>query len=136
MINERNIVLAYRYWTVNIRLMLDPYISSRRSNRVVSSVFGGMSRGFPASLREIREIGMSCRSSDSESDWGAVTGGGDAEGFLSLSVSFFIDFEAALVVFVVMAFFFLSVDRMVGGSCIGSPARMSFFALKMGTQQT
>lgn len=32
--------------------------------------------------------------------------------------------------------FFLSLERMVGGSCIGSPARMSFLALKMGIQHT
>jgi hypothetical protein len=33
-------------------------------------------------------------------------------------------------------FFLSSNDRMVGGSCIGSPAKMSFFALNIGIQHT
>lgn len=37
-----------------------------------------------------------------------------------------------------LSFFFrsLSKDRIVGGNCRGSPARMSFLDLKIGTQQT
>lgn len=95
-----------------------------------------MSRGFPASLSEMREIGATL--SDSESDWDTVAAGADAVGsFVDLPGSFFVGFfEAELVVFVGDAFFLLSTDRMVGGSCIGSPARISFFALKIGTQQT
>jgi hypothetical protein len=31
---------------------------------------------------------------------------------------------------------FLSMDRIVGGSCSGSPANINFFALNMGIQQT
>jgi len=115
---------------VNIRLMPVPYISSRRSNRVVSNVLGGMSNGFPASLSEMRDIGRFLRLSDSDSD---CTGG---EGLSSLPVSFFVGFEAELVVLLEGVFFFSPMDRIVGGSCIGSPARISFFALKMGTQQT
>jgi hypothetical protein len=49
-------------------LDVEPYISSRRSNRVVSNVLGGMSNGFPASLSEMRETGRSLRLSDSDSD--------------------------------------------------------------------
>ena len=32
--------------------------------------------------------------------------------------------------------FRLSKDKIVGGSCIGSPAKISFLALKMGIQHT
>jgi hypothetical protein len=116
--------------------MPEPYISSKRSKRVVSNVFGGTSKAFAASLSEMREIGMFSKLSDSESDWDAVTGGGVVEGRFRLPVSFFVGFEAMLVVFVGDDFFLSLMDRIVGGSCIGSPARMSFFALKMGIQQT
>ena len=84
----------------------------------------------------MREMGRSLELSDSESDWDTVTVGGDVvESLFSLPAAFFVGFEAVSV-FVGVAFFLSSRDKIVGGSCIGSPARMSFFALKIGTQQT
>jgi hypothetical protein len=39
-------------------------------------------------------------------------------------------FEVGFVIFLSL------IERIVGGSCIGSPAKMSFFALNIGIQQT
>lgn len=80
---------------------------------------------------------MSSRLSVSESGGDRDVDGEDVEGLSNLLVAF-VGFEADAVdtFFVGDAFFFSSIDRIVGGSCIGSPARMSFFALRMGTQQT
>ena len=134
--------------------MPGPYIFSNLSNSVVSSdregvspftcnrlepgassegIAGALSLSVSSSLVELELISTSCAiaSSDFTEDTDTSLGRllplvlADLCACL-VSSTFFPDFLSR----------FLSVERIVGGSCIGSPAKINFFALKMGTQHT
>ncbi len=142
-----------------MRLIADPYIFSRRSKRVVSSVFGGRNTGslifFVRFLSDKDVLGI-CSATTSASS-APESASVDGLSFSRSSVLSLVDcFEspAALVVGLVdflfpdadcflpcsLGIFFLSrlrsMDNTVGGNCIGSPARINFLALKIGIQHT
>jgi hypothetical protein len=136
-----------RYCTSSIRLMLAPYIASRRSNSVVSKVLGGTSfvlcvvwfnERFAAAFGKVSSASLS--SGESESDSGGSLGiSTGATGSFFVTAFFEIDaedFAVGLGASFAFFFFLSSSERIVGGSCIGSPAKMSFFALNMGIQHT
>jgi len=112
--------------------MLEPYICSRRSNNVVSKVRGGNRTDvfvrdkffvFVVSLSETPEP-----SSGSDDD----DGFGIFFGEFNVLVE---DLGSCFNFFFSRSFLSLPIEMIVGGNCIGSPARMSFFALNMGIQQ-
>jgi hypothetical protein len=127
--------------------MLAPYIASKRSNSVVSKVLGGTSfvlcvigfkERFAAAFGRVSSESLSSGESESNSS-GSLGVSTEATG--SFLVAAFFEFDAegfAVGRGVSFAFFFFlsSSERIVGGSCIGSPAKMSFFALNIGIQHT
>lgn len=146
---------TYLYWTWSMRLMPAPYILSSLSKSVVSRVGGGLSSTtrFRTGLSGVvsSSFSFSPESSSCPSD-------SDLSSSSTLSVrssllfscgaglgfdDFFVACFVATFVFVsgvfFSVFFFLrslSSDRIVGGSWRGSPAKISFLALNIGTQQT
>lgn len=134
--------------------MLEPYIFSSRSNRVVSSVRGGRRTGTrsldPEGLTSFcggsfgvesgfsdGSVSVSLLLEDSESELSSSVGdfvsGTSAGGvFVSFGAGFDIGVFADLAGFSS----FLPTDRTVGGSCIGSPANIAFLPFNIGIQQT
>ena len=122
-------------------------MASKRSNSVVSKVLGGTSfvpcvlgfnESFMAAFDKASSEPLSSDDSDSDSR-GSL--GVSAEATGSFFVAAFFEFDAegfAVGRGTSFAFFFFlsSSERIVGGSCIGSPAKMSFFALNIGIQHT
>jgi hypothetical protein len=152
---------THRYWTVNICLISSLHIFSIRSNKVTSRDFEGRrtpkSCGFLVFSPVGLEVGEgSVSSSSSSSSDGASSssppevgtgtgagGGGIALAFPFALASVAVGFPLGVVFPVVLAeafplglLSFLSMDLTVGGSCRLSPARISFFVLRMGIQQT
>lgn len=146
----------YRYCTLSRRLMPGPYIFSSLSNSVVSSDRGGVSpfaRDFrvlevsfesiardwsssiSSSLVELESSSTSCALASSFSAGGLNI---SLDGFRLpvLSLLGLVKFFFSLIFDRAFLSRFLFVERIVGGSCIGSPANINFLALKMGTQQT
>lgn len=116
--------------------MLEPYICSRRSNNVVSKVRGGNKTDFFVGGESIFFVFVVSSpetpglSSGSDNDGGF----GVSFGNFNVSVNLVDDLRGCFNFFFSLSF--LSIEMIVGGNCIGSPARMSFFALRMGIQQT
>ena len=152
---------THRYWTVNICLISSPHIFSIRSNKVTSRDFEGRRIPSCRGFLEFPSIGLvagegSCSSSLSSSpkvqspspppEVGAGVGAGGGKIALAFPFSLALAavdsplgwiFPGALAGVLPLGFFsFLSMDLTVGGSCRLSPARMSFLALRIGTQQT
>ena len=136
-----------RYWTSSICLMLAPYIASKRSNSVVSKVLEGTSfvpcvawfnERLAAAFAKVSSESLS--SGESESDSGGSLGiSTGATGSFLVTAFFEFDVEGFVVgrdASFAFFFFLSSSERIVGGSCIGSPAKMSFFALNIGIQHT
>jgi len=127
--------------------MLAPYIASKRSNSVVSKVFGGTSfvlcvvrfnERFAAAFGKVSSESLSSGESESYSG-GSLGIPTEATGFFLVAAFFEFDAEDFAVgrgASFAFFFFLSSSERIVGGSCIGSPAKMSFFALNMGIQHT
>ena len=156
----------YRYWTLSKRLMPGPYIRSRRSNKVVSRVRGGrkpecledffFAGSFECSGSGAVDSSTTTASPCIEFDSELVS----VSEFVSVASSSFLSVEGALPLpglegfpevplpsgpfsrcfsddFACLFFFLcLSKERIVGGSCIGSPAKTNFFPLNIGTQHT
>jgi hypothetical protein len=123
--------------------MLGPYIFSKRSNKVVSSVRGGRKIGVV--LLTALTVGVT----DTEAIVSAVSSSSSDESAAEASVSDGDSFKedatgevealgwAIGVGLCFLSFFFLSLrERIVGGNCMGSPANISFFALNIGIQHT
>lgn len=134
--------------------MLVPYILSSRSNKVVSRVLGGLrpndfdfvcaalASGFVcgnSSSAIILSPSKEPSKSESLRVKSSIEMATDSAVSTPCNDSVLPSFFGSLVLGAALVFFFfscLSIDRIVGGSCIGSPAKINFFALNMGIQQT
>ena len=158
---EKEMRATHRYWTVNICLISSPHIFSIRSNKVTSRESEGRRIPSCRGLLDFPSIGLEAGSGSGSSPLssspeaqssspppevgiGVGSGGGKfALAFPLGLVLVAVDsplgriFPVALAGDFLLGFLsFLSLDLTVGGSCRLSPARMSFFALRMGIQQT
>src|SRR5258706_5347926 len=158
---EKEMTATHRYWTVNICLISSPHIFSIRSNKVTSRDSEGRRipscRGF-LDFPSIGLVAGECSGSSSLSSSPKAqssspppevgTGVGAEGGKIALAFPFALAlvavdatleriFPVALAGDFPLGFLsFLFIDLTVGGSCRLSPARMSFFVLRIGIQQT
>ena len=113
--------------------MLEPYICSRRSNNVVSKVRGNKTDVF------VRYEFLFFVFNVSSSEAPELSSGSDDDDSFGISFGEFNvlveDLGSCFSFFFSRSFSSLPIEMIVGGNCIGSPARMSFFALNMGIQQ-
>lgn len=140
-----------------MRLIPGPYIFSSRSKSVISSVDGGRSTACEPAFRgslgvaltdssgsaAISESPSSSLEPDASSSGLASSAGASAtlsEGLFDFGAfgaggffSFGLSDDVPDLDFFLSC---LSSEMIVGGSCMGSPARINFCALNMGTQQT
>jgi hypothetical protein len=123
-----------------------PYIFSRRSKRVISNDRGGRrQRLFFFTVDglnvdwDFEEVALASATESSASESPSledftsstvVTSAGSSMGSLVFGAG------AVFLLFFSVLLGDLSIERIVGGNCIGSPANISFFDLKIGTQQT
>lgn len=114
--------------------MLEPYICSRRSNNVVSKV-----RGDNKTDAFVRDEFVFFLFIVSSSETPELSSGSDDDGNFGIffgEFKFLVeDLGSCFNFFFSRSFLSFPIEMIVGGNCIGSPARMSFFALNMGIQQ-
>lgn len=134
--------------------MPGPYIFSRQSNNVVSSERGSWRPRFLGAafagldlwpLESAAFSGVSSASDSADDDElssssSRSTFGTDSDGVgIDTGVCLLAVFALAVIGFERLGFAVplvgLFTERIVGGNCIGSPANISFLALKIGIQQ-